>query len=150
MDVLSHAVGKWYVKWIVSLYARQSNWYCSLDGNNVKHLTEYGLLRTYMRLFYKHSLLSEALRPGWPRQSAGRALGLWIGWLGGGKSFSRHMTAIAWRFIFIFFKQTTSVRKVQLKLMNDFLFWSRTYSERIKWVSISFLDKAAWFWLPHF
>lgn len=38
-----------------------------------------------MQLFYKHSLLSEALKPGWPRESAGRALGLWIGWLGGGE-----------------------------------------------------------------
>lgn len=39
-----------------------------------------------MKLFYKHSLLSEALRPGWPRQSAGRSLGLWIGWIAGGES----------------------------------------------------------------
>ena len=38
-----------------------------------------------MRLFYDHSLLPEALKPGWPRQTAGRALGLWIGWLGGGE-----------------------------------------------------------------
>ena len=39
-----------------------------------------------MRLFYDHSLLNEALKPGWPRQTAGRALGLWIGWLAGGAS----------------------------------------------------------------
>lgn len=58
----------------------------SPDSKNLAHLVEYGLLRTYMKLFYKHSLLSEALRPGWPRQSAGRALGLWIGWLAGGTS----------------------------------------------------------------
>lgn len=38
-----------------------------------------------MRLFYEHSLLSEALNPGWPRQTPGRALGLWIGWLGAGE-----------------------------------------------------------------
>ena len=35
-----------------------------------------------MQLFYRHSLLSEALRPGWPRESIGGALGLWAGWLG--------------------------------------------------------------------
>ncbi|KAK4058662.1 hypothetical protein OIO90_000106 [Microbotryomycetes sp. JL221] len=66
----------------------QNLWTCYLmllenDGKNVRHLLEYADLRTYMRLFYKHSLLSEALNPGWPRQTAGRALGLWIGWLGG-------------------------------------------------------------------
>ena len=57
----------------------------SADGKNLVHLLEYACLRMYTRLFYKHSLLSEAMRPGWPRQSAGRALGLWIGWLGGGQ-----------------------------------------------------------------
>lgn len=36
-----------------------------------------------MKLFYKQALLNEAMSPGWPRQTAGRALGLWIGWLGG-------------------------------------------------------------------
>ncbi|KAM0792476.1 hypothetical protein ACM66B_005150 [Microbotryomycetes sp. NB124-2] len=65
----------------------QNLWTCYLmllenDGKNLKHLTEYADLKTYMRLFHKHSLLSEALNPGWPRQTAGRALGLWIGWLG--------------------------------------------------------------------
>ncbi|SCV69543.1 BQ2448_2563 [Microbotryum intermedium] len=53
------------------------------DGKNLAHLVGYGLMRTYMRLFYEHSLFTEALNPGWPRQTAGRALGLWIGWLGG-------------------------------------------------------------------
>ncbi|KAK4053082.1 hypothetical protein OIV83_001817 [Microbotryomycetes sp. JL201] len=66
----------------------QNLWTCYLmllenDGKNLRHLTEYADLKTYMRLFHKHSLLSEALNPGWPRQTAGRALGLWIGWLGG-------------------------------------------------------------------
>lgn len=54
------------------------------DGKNLPHLLEYAELRQYMRLFYDHSLLNEALKPGWPRQTAGRALGLWIGWLAGG------------------------------------------------------------------
>lgn len=54
------------------------------DEKNLAHLLDYGLLRSYMRLFYRHSLMSEALKPGWPRESAGRALGMWIGWLGGG------------------------------------------------------------------
>ncbi|GAA5957651.1 hypothetical protein JCM3765_001467 [Sporobolomyces pararoseus] len=63
-------------------------WTCYLmllenDEKNLKHLLEYAKLREYMKLFYKHSLLAEALNPGWPRQTAGRALGLWIGWLGG-------------------------------------------------------------------
>ncbi|GAA5970151.1 hypothetical protein JCM11641_000289 [Rhodosporidiobolus odoratus] len=66
----------------------QNLWTCFLmltenDGRNLPHLLDYAHLRTYMRLFYDHSLLTEALRPGWPRQTAGRALGLWIGWLGG-------------------------------------------------------------------
>ncbi|KAL8278021.1 hypothetical protein RQP46_009653 [Phenoliferia psychrophenolica] len=66
----------------------QNLWTCYLmllenDDRNLDHLVEYACLRMYTRLFYKHSLLSEAMRPGWPRQSAGRALGLWIGWLGG-------------------------------------------------------------------
>ncbi|KAM0754135.1 hypothetical protein T439DRAFT_172170 [Meredithblackwellia eburnea MCA 4105] len=66
----------------------QNLWTCYLmlienDSRNLDHLIEYACLRTYTRLFYKHSLLSEAMRPGWPRQSAGRGLGLWIGWLGG-------------------------------------------------------------------
>ncbi|KWU46528.1 hypothetical protein RHOSPDRAFT_15251 [Rhodotorula sp. JG-1b] len=65
----------------------QNLWTCFLmllenDGKNLPHLTEYARLHTYMRLFYDHSLLPEALKPGWPRQTAGRALGLWIGWLG--------------------------------------------------------------------
>ncbi|GAA5931523.1 uncharacterized protein JCM15063_001492 [Sporobolomyces koalae] len=66
----------------------QNLWTCYLmllenDGKNLPHLLEYACLREYMRLFYRHSLLAEALNPGWPRQTAGRALGLWIGWLGG-------------------------------------------------------------------
>ncbi|GAA5898006.1 hypothetical protein JCM5296_001451 [Sporobolomyces johnsonii] len=66
----------------------QNLWTCYLmlienDGKNLPHLLDYACLRTYMRLFYNHSLLAEALNPGWPRQTAGRALGLWIGWLGG-------------------------------------------------------------------
>ncbi|GAA5890371.1 hypothetical protein JCM6882_008811 [Rhodosporidiobolus microsporus] len=66
----------------------QNLWTCYLmlienDGKNLPHLLDYASLRTYMRLFYDHSLLAEALKPGWPRQTAGRALGLWIGWLGG-------------------------------------------------------------------
>ncbi|BGP14001.1 hypothetical protein JCM10213v2_001939 [Rhodosporidiobolus nylandii] len=66
----------------------QNLWTCYLmlienDGKNLPHLLDYADLRTYMRLFYDHSLLTEALKPGWPRQTAGRALGLWIGWLGG-------------------------------------------------------------------
>ncbi|GAA5978046.1 hypothetical protein JCM10908_004209 [Rhodotorula pacifica] len=66
----------------------QNLWTCFLmllenDGKNLPHLTDYARLHTYMRLFYDHSLLPEALKPGWPRQTAGRALGLWIGWLGG-------------------------------------------------------------------
>ena len=56
-----------------------------VDGKNLKHLLEYACLREYMRLFYRHSLLAEALSPGWPRQTVGRALGLWISWLGGGE-----------------------------------------------------------------
>ncbi|GAA5947296.1 hypothetical protein JCM3775_004165 [Rhodotorula graminis] len=66
----------------------QNLWTCYLmllenDGKNLPHLLEYADLRQYMRLFYDHSLLNEALKPGWPRQTAGRALGLWIGWLAG-------------------------------------------------------------------
>ncbi|BGP30196.1 hypothetical protein JCM10296v2_001948 [Rhodotorula toruloides] len=66
----------------------QNLWTCYLmllenDGKNLPHLLDYAYLRTYMRLFYNHSLLTEALKPGWPRHTAGRALGLWIGWLGG-------------------------------------------------------------------
>ncbi|BGP53908.1 hypothetical protein JCM8202_006101 [Rhodotorula sphaerocarpa] len=66
----------------------QNLWTCFLmllenDGKNMPHLVEYARLHTYMRLFYDHSLLPEALKPGWPRQTAGRALGLWISWLGG-------------------------------------------------------------------
>ncbi|BGP46158.1 hypothetical protein JCM10450v2_001998 [Rhodotorula kratochvilovae] len=66
----------------------QNLWTCYLmllenDGKNLPHLLEYADLRQYMRLFYDHSLLTEALKPGWPRQTAGRALGLWIGWLAG-------------------------------------------------------------------
>ncbi|GAA6061770.1 hypothetical protein JCM10212_001376, partial [Sporobolomyces blumeae] len=66
----------------------QTFWTCYLmllenDGKNLPHLLEYACLRDYMRLFHRHSLLAEALNPGWPRQTAGRALGLWIGWLGG-------------------------------------------------------------------
>ncbi|GAA6016630.1 hypothetical protein JCM11491_006024 [Sporobolomyces phaffii] len=66
----------------------QNLWTCYLmllenDGKNLPHLLEYACLKEYMRLFYRHSLLAEALNPGWPRQTAGRALGLWIGWLGG-------------------------------------------------------------------
>ncbi|TNY18841.1 hypothetical protein DMC30DRAFT_402050 [Rhodotorula diobovata] len=66
----------------------QNLWTCYLmllenDGKNLPHLLEYAELRQYMRLFYDHSLLNEALKPGWPRQTAGRALGLWIGWLAG-------------------------------------------------------------------
>ncbi|GAA5866018.1 hypothetical protein JCM8547_002916 [Rhodosporidiobolus lusitaniae] len=66
----------------------QNLWTCYLmlienDDKNLPHLLEYASLRAYMRLFYGHSLLAEALKPGWPRQTAGRALGLWIGWLGG-------------------------------------------------------------------
>ncbi|GAA5845294.1 hypothetical protein JCM11251_006391 [Rhodosporidiobolus azoricus] len=66
----------------------QNLWTCYLmltenDGKNLPHLLEYASLRNYMRLFYDHSLLAEALKPGWPRQTAGRALGLWVGWLGG-------------------------------------------------------------------
>lgn len=72
---------------------RCSRWLCSrsaltlddADGKNLRHLLDYAYLRTYMRLFYNHSLLTEALKPGWPRHTAGRALGLWIGWLGGGE-----------------------------------------------------------------
>lgn len=72
--------------------------YTISDSKNLANLVDYGLLRTYMKLFYKHSLLSEALRPGWPRQSAGRSLGLWIGWLGGGEHFLPSTTASADRF----------------------------------------------------
>jgi hypothetical protein len=88
LDVLLHVAGEWCVE----------NWsgedehltHClAADDKNLPHLLEYALLRTYMRLFYKHSLMSEALKPGWPRQSAGRALGLWIGWLGGGEFLVR-------------------------------------------------------------
>ncbi|GJN88462.1 hypothetical protein Rhopal_001428-T1 [Rhodotorula paludigena] len=66
----------------------QNLWTCYLmllenDGKNLPHLLDYADLRSYMRLFYDHSLLAEALNPGWPRHTAGRALGLWIGWLGG-------------------------------------------------------------------
>ncbi|SGY77423.1 BQ5605_C005g03633 [Microbotryum silenes-dioicae] len=70
----------------------QNLWTCYLmllengqseHGKNLAHLVEYGLMRDYMRLFYEHSLFTEALNPGWPRQTPGRALGLWIGWLGG-------------------------------------------------------------------
>jgi hypothetical protein len=63
-------------------------WTCYLmlienDDKNLHHLLEYARLKDYMRLFYRHSLLAEALNPGWPRQTPGRALGLWIGWLAG-------------------------------------------------------------------
>ena len=63
-----------------------------VDGKNLKHLLEYACLREYMRLFYRHSLLAEALSPGWPRQTVGRALGLWISWLGGGEYIRFFMT----------------------------------------------------------
>ncbi|KAI5476237.1 hypothetical protein MNV49_007937 [Pseudohyphozyma bogoriensis] len=66
----------------------QNLWTCYLmlienDGKNLEHLLHYADLKTYTRLFYKFSLLSDAMKPGWPRQSPGRGLGLWIGWLGG-------------------------------------------------------------------
>ncbi|GAA6026906.1 hypothetical protein JCM8097_005951 [Rhodosporidiobolus ruineniae] len=66
----------------------QNLWTCFLmlienDGKNLPHLLDYAYLRTFIRLFYDQSLLQDALKPGWPRQTAGRALGLWIGWLVG-------------------------------------------------------------------
>lgn len=68
-----------------------------LDGKNLRHLLEYANLKTYTKLFYEHSLLSDALKPGWPRQSAGRGLGLWIGWLGGGTQPPYSLTFLSLR-----------------------------------------------------
>ena len=70
--------------------SRVTNSRSTTDGRNLRNLFEYADLRAYMRLFYEHSLLGEALNPGWPRQTAGRALGLWIGWLGGGERITNH------------------------------------------------------------
>lgn len=88
MDLLLDAPREWLVPAVPTLSGvlgpilMLTRW-LTADGRNLRHLLEYACLRVYMKLFYKQALLNEAMSPGWPRQTAGRALGLWIGWLGG-------------------------------------------------------------------
>jgi hypothetical protein len=56
----------------------------TLDGKNIRHLVSpSGLLYlpTFLQLYHKQHLLAAALEPGYPAETEGRSLIMWIAWL---------------------------------------------------------------------
>lgn len=51
------------------------------DGKNVEHLLAGSFLPIFLRLYHEQHLLPAAVQPGYPAETVGRALTMWIAWL---------------------------------------------------------------------
>ena len=54
------------------------------DGKNMEHLLPEDAafnLHKFLRLYHEQNLLVEAIKPGFPDETIGRTLVMWIAWL---------------------------------------------------------------------
>jgi hypothetical protein len=53
-----------------------------VDGKNIQHFSSSGLdLIRFLRMYHEQHMLAAALQPGYPAETVGRTLVMWISWL---------------------------------------------------------------------